>query len=39
MRTIAAAWGPFPRAALEAAGPDHVADSPHDVLALVKRGL
>jgi pyrophosphatase PpaX len=39
MRTIAAAWGPFPRAALEAAGPDHVADSPDDVVALVTRGL
>ena len=35
MRTIAAAWGPFPRADLEAAGPDHVAATPRDVVALV----
>jgi pyrophosphatase PpaX len=38
MRTIAAAWGPFPRADLDAAGPDYVADTPHEVLVLVKRG-
>jgi pyrophosphatase PpaX len=38
MRTIAAAWGPFPRADLDAAGPDHVAETPHDVVALVQHG-
>jgi pyrophosphatase PpaX len=38
MRTIAAAWGPFPRADLDAAGPDHVADTPHEVVVLVTRG-
>jgi len=36
MRTIAAAWGPFPRADLEAAGPDDVADAPGDVVTLVR---
>jgi pyrophosphatase PpaX len=36
MRTIAAAWGPFPRADLEAAGPNHVAGRPSDVVLLVK---
>ena len=36
MRTIAAAWGPFPRADLEAAGPDAVADAPGEVVALVR---
>ncbi len=35
MRTIAAAWGPFPRIDLDAAGPDHVADTPHDVVVLL----
>ena len=35
MRTIAAAWGPFPRVDLDAAGPDHVADTPHDVVVLL----
>jgi pyrophosphatase PpaX len=35
MRTIAAAWGPFTRADLEAAGPDHVADTARDVVTLV----
>ena len=35
MRTIAAAWGPFPRIDLDAAGPDHVADRPHDVVVLL----
>ena len=35
MRTIAAAWGPFPRADLEAAGPDHVVDTPAEVVVLV----
>jgi pyrophosphatase PpaX len=35
MRTIAAAWGPFPRTDLDAAGPDHVADTPRDVVVLV----
>jgi phosphoglycolate phosphatase-like HAD superfamily hydrolase len=34
MRTVAAAWGPFPRSDLEAAGPDHVADAPRDVVVL-----
>jgi pyrophosphatase PpaX len=35
MRTIAAAWGPFARADLEAAGPDIIADTPDEVLAIV----
>ena len=39
MRTIAAAWGPFPRVDLDAAGPDHVADTPHDVVVLVTAWL
>jgi pyrophosphatase PpaX len=38
MQTIAAAWGPFPRADLEAAGPNHTADKPSDVVLLVKAG-
>jgi pyrophosphatase PpaX len=38
MRTIAAAWGPFPRAALDAAGPNHLADQPSDVVLLVNGG-
>lgn len=35
MPTIAALWGPFPRADLEAAGPDALAVTPADVVALV----
>ena len=35
MRTIGAAWGPFPRADLEAARPDVIADTPDEVLAIV----
>jgi pyrophosphatase PpaX len=35
MRTIAAAWGPFARGDLEAAGPDMIADTPDEVLAIV----
>ena len=35
MRTIAAAWGPFARAELEAAEPDTIADTPADVVAVV----
>ena len=35
MRTIAALWGPFPRASLEAAGPDLLAAAPHEVVRLL----
>lgn len=35
MFTVAAAWGPFPRADLEAARPDALAETPADVLAIV----
>jgi len=35
MRTIVAAWGPFPRSDLEAARPDDIADAPADVVVLV----
>ena len=34
-RTAAVLWGPFPRAALEAAGPDALLEAQADVLALV----
>jgi pyrophosphatase PpaX len=36
MTTIAALWGPFPRADLEAAGPDALAETPDDVLAILR---
>ncbi len=36
MRTIAAAWGPFPRAHLLDARPDHVADTPAAVVELIQ---
>jgi pyrophosphatase PpaX len=36
MRTIASLWGPFPRADLEAAGPDALAETPPDVLTLLE---
>jgi pyrophosphatase PpaX len=32
--TVAAAWGPFPRASLERANPTHWAERPQDVLSL-----
>ena len=32
MKTIAAGWGPFDRADLEAAGPDAIAGRPLDLL-------
>jgi pyrophosphatase PpaX len=35
MTTIAAAWGPFPRADLHASGPDYIADTPGDVIVLL----
>jgi pyrophosphatase PpaX len=35
VRTIAALWGPFARADLERVGPDHVAETPRDVLRLL----
>jgi hypothetical protein len=35
MRTIAALWGPSPRASLEAAGPDLLAAAPHEVVRLL----
>jgi pyrophosphatase PpaX len=35
MATVAALWGPFPRADLEAAGPHAMADTPADVLAVL----
>ena len=35
MRTIAALWGPFPRASLEAAGPDLLAAAPREVVGLL----
>jgi pyrophosphatase PpaX len=35
MRTIAAAWGPFARADLEAAGPDMIADTPDEISPIV----
>jgi pyrophosphatase PpaX len=38
MRTIAAAWGPFARSALEAAGPDWIAETPGEVVRLVGGG-
>jgi pyrophosphatase PpaX len=34
VKTAAATWGPFPRAALDAAKPTFFVHSPHDVLAL-----
>jgi len=37
MFTIAALWGPFPRTDLEAAGPDAMADTADDVVAIVSR--
>jgi pyrophosphatase PpaX len=36
MFTVAALWGPFARADLEAAGPDALAGSPSDVLSIVR---
>ncbi len=36
VRTVGALWGPFPRAALEAAGPDHLAERQDEVLRLVR---
>jgi pyrophosphatase PpaX len=33
--TVGALWGPFPRAALEAACPDHLIDRHEDILSLV----
>jgi pyrophosphatase PpaX len=38
VRTAAALWGPFPRAALEAAGPDLMLSSQAEVLGLVGEG-
>jgi pyrophosphatase PpaX len=35
MRTIAVTWGPFDREDLVAAGPDHLADRPENVVAAV----
>jgi pyrophosphatase PpaX len=35
MRTVAVTWGPFEREDLLATGPDHVADRPADVVAIV----
>ena len=37
MLTIAALWGPFPHADLEAAGPDALAAAPADVLTILER--
>lgn len=37
MTTIAALWGPFPRADLEAAGPDALAEHPADVTSILAR--
>jgi hypothetical protein len=37
MTTIAALWGPFPRADLEAAGPHALAEPPDDVRAALAR--
>jgi pyrophosphatase PpaX len=37
MTTIAALWGPFPRADLEAAGPHALAETPDDVRAALAR--
>lgn len=34
-RTAAALWGPFPRASLNAAGPDFLLEAQHDVLRLL----
>ena len=34
-RTAGALWGPFPRASLEAAGPDALLGAQHDVLRLL----
>lgn len=36
--TAAALWGPFPRPALEREAPDHLLESPMEVLALVRSG-
>lgn len=38
VRTVAAAWGPFPRRVLESAGPWRIAQQPEDVLALLADG-
>lgn len=37
-RTAAALWGPFPRAALEAAGPDTLLAAQGDVLSVLEEG-
>jgi pyrophosphatase PpaX len=37
-RTAAALWGPFPREALERAGPDALLQAQHDVLTLLEAG-
>jgi pyrophosphatase PpaX len=34
--TVAAAWGPFTRTQLEAADPDHIAETPLEVLSIVR---
>jgi pyrophosphatase PpaX len=39
MFTVAALWGPFPRADLEAAGPDAVAATADEVVAIVETRL
>ena len=34
MRTVSVLWGPFERSTLERAGPDHVVETPEDLLQL-----
>jgi pyrophosphatase PpaX len=35
MRTVSVLWGPFEREALEQAGPDAIAECPHDLVTLL----
>jgi pyrophosphatase PpaX len=37
MRTVAVLWGPFDRAVLERAGPDHFVERPEDLVALLTK--
>lgn len=39
VRTVAVLWGPFGRSHLEGAQPDHWAETPDDLLALVRKSV
>jgi pyrophosphatase PpaX len=37
MRTVSVLWGPFDRAVLERAGPDHIVERPEDLVTLLTK--